>query len=50
MPLWLYNFASIGIQIGGIGVLAEKGFEKFGIKALIERYVLTATIAGVLFG
>jgi hypothetical protein len=25
--LKLHNFASMGIQMGGIGVLAEKGFE-----------------------
>ena len=50
------NFASIGIQIGGIGVLApkqRKTLAKFGIKALIGGTVaalLTATIAGMLIG
>jgi CNT family concentrative nucleoside transporter len=50
------NFASIGIQIGGIGVLApgqRKVLAAFGIKALIGgtcAALLTATIAGMLFG
>ncbi|WP_228547293.1 NupC/NupG family nucleoside CNT transporter [Nonlabens antarcticus] len=50
------NFASIGIQIGGIGVLApsqRKVLAKFGIRALIGgtcAALLTATIAGMLFG
>jgi len=50
------NFASIGIQIGGIGVLAPKQrltLARFGIKALIGGTVaalLTATIAGMLIG
>ncbi|TVZ52979.1 NupC/NupG family nucleoside CNT transporter [Dokdonia sp. Hel_I_53] len=50
------NFASIGIQIGGIGVLApgQRGtLAVFGIKALIGGTVaalLTATIAGMLIG
>jgi CNT family concentrative nucleoside transporter len=50
------NFASIGIQIGGIGVLApsqRNTLAKFGIKALIGGTVaalLTATIAGMLIG
>lgn len=50
------NFASIGIQIGGIGVLApnQRGtLARFGIKALIGGTVaalLTATIAGMLIG
>jgi len=50
------NFASIGIQIGGIGVLAptqRTTLAKFGIKALIGGTVaalLTATIAGMLIG
>lgn len=50
------NFASIGIQIGGIGVLApsqRKTLASFGIKALIGgtcAALLTATIAGMLFG
>lgn len=50
------NFASIGIQIGGIGVLApsqRKTLARFGVKALIGGTVaalLTATIAGMLIG
>ncbi len=50
------NFASIGIQIGGISVLApgqRNVLAKFGIKALIGGTVaalLTATIAGMLIG
>ncbi|QNJ97905.1 nucleoside transporter C-terminal domain-containing protein [Constantimarinum furrinae] len=50
------NFASIGIQIGGIGVLAPSQrttLARFGIKALIGGTVaalLTATIAGMLIG
>ena len=50
------NFASIGIQIGGIGVLAPSqrtNLAKFGIKALIGGTIaalLTATIAGMLIG
>jgi len=48
------NFASIGIQIGGIGVLApgqRKNLSEFGIKALIGGTVacfLTGAIAGML--
>jgi CNT family concentrative nucleoside transporter len=48
------NFASIGIQIGGIGAIApgqRKTLTKLGIKALVGGTVacfLTATIAGVL--
>jgi len=48
------NFASIGIQIGGIGVLApgqRKTLSEFGIKALIAGTVaclMTAAIAGFL--
>lgn len=48
------NFASIGIQIGGIGAIApgqRKTLTEFGIKALIGGTVacfLTACIAGVL--
>ena len=48
------NFASIGIQIGGIGAIApsqRKTLTEFGIKALIGGTVacfLTAVIAGVL--
>lgn len=50
------NFASIGIQIGGIGVLApsqRRVLARFGIKALIGGTIaalLTATIAGMLIG
>jgi CNT family concentrative nucleoside transporter len=48
------NFASIGIQIGGIGVLApgqRENLTKFGVKAMIGGTVaclLTASIAGIL--
>jgi CNT family concentrative nucleoside transporter len=48
------NFASIGIQIGGIGAIApgqRKTLTEFGIKALIAGTIacfLTAAIAGVL--
>ncbi len=48
------NFASIGIQIGGIGALApgqRKTLSEFGIKALIAGTVaslMTAAIAGML--
>ena len=48
------NFASIGIQIGGIGGLApnqQSNLAKFGIKALIGGTIaalMTATIAGML--
>lgn len=48
------NFASIGIQIGGIGAIApsrRKELSEFGIKALIGGTIacfLTATIAGML--
>lgn len=50
------NFASIGIQIGGIGSLApgqRKILSEFGIKALIGGSIaslLSATIAGMLIG
>lgn len=50
------NFASIGIQIGGIGALApnqRKTLARFGVKALIGGTVasfLTAVIAGVIVG
>ncbi len=49
------NFASIGIQIGGIGAIApgqRKTLTEFGIRALIGGTVacfLTASIAGALF-
>ena len=48
------NFASIGIQIGGIGVLApgqRKTLSAFGIKALIAGTVaclMTAAVAGMI--
>ena len=50
------NFASIGIQIGGIGAIApgqRKALTELGIKALIGGTVacfLTAAIAGMLVG
>ncbi|WP_299126815.1 nucleoside transporter C-terminal domain-containing protein [uncultured Winogradskyella sp.] len=50
------NFASIGIQIGGIGSLApgqRTQLSKFGIKALIGGTIaslISATIAGMIIG
>ena len=50
------NFASIGIQIGGIGSLApgqRKQLSKFGMKALIGgtlASLMSATIAGMIIG
>lgn len=50
------NFASIGIQIGGIGSLApgqRTQLSKFGIKALIGgtlASLISATIAGMIIG
>ncbi|WP_047548059.1 nucleoside transporter C-terminal domain-containing protein [Psychroserpens sp. Hel_I_66] len=50
------NFASIGIQIGGIGSLApgqRTQLSKFGIKALIGGTIaslISATIAGTIIG
>jgi CNT family concentrative nucleoside transporter len=50
------NFASIGIQIGGIGSLApgqRKTLSEFGVKALIGGTVaslMSATIAGMIIG
>ncbi len=50
------NFASIGIQIGGIGSLApgqRKTLSEFGIKALIGgslASLLSATLAGMIIG
>jgi CNT family concentrative nucleoside transporter len=50
------NFASIGIQIGGIGSLApgqRKVLSKFGMKALIGGTIaslISATIAGMIIG
>ena len=50
------NFASIGIQIGGIGALEpkqRKNLSKFGFKALMGgtlASLLSATIAGMIIG
>ena len=50
------NFASIGIQIGGIGSLApgqRKVLSEFGMKALIAGTIaslMSATIAGMIIG
>lgn len=50
------NFASIGIQIGGIGSLApgqRQTLSKFGMKALIGGTIaslISATIAGMIIG
>lgn len=50
------NFASIGIQIGGIGFLAptqRKTLSEFGMKALIGgtlASLLSATLIGILYG
>ncbi|WP_223154774.1 NupC/NupG family nucleoside CNT transporter [Aestuariibaculum sediminum] len=50
------NFASIGIQIGGIGSLApgqRKTLSKFGMKALVGGTIaslVSATIAGMIIG
>lgn len=50
------NFASIGIQIGGIGSLApgqRETLSKFGMKALIGGSIaslISATIAGMIIG
>lgn len=50
------NFASIGIQLGGIGSLApgqRKNLSEFGIKAVIGgtlASLLSATIAGMIIG
>lgn len=50
------NFASIGIQIGGIGSLApgqRKTLSRFGMKALIGGSIaslISATIAGMIIG
>jgi CNT family concentrative nucleoside transporter len=49
------NFASIGIQIGGIGVLAEnqrQSLSQLGLKALLGGTIacfLTAAVAGMFF-
>jgi len=50
------NFASIGIQIGGIGSLApgqRKTLSEFGLKAVLGGSIaslLSATIAGMILG
>jgi CNT family concentrative nucleoside transporter len=50
------NFASIGIQIGGIGSLApgqRKVLSKFGMRALLGgslASLVSATIAGMILG
>lgn len=50
------NFASIGIQIGGIGALApnqRKNLSEFGLKAVLGgtlASLLSATIAGTIIG
>ena len=50
------NFASIGIQIGGIGSLApsqRKVLSKFGVRALVGgtlASILSAIIAGAVIG
>jgi CNT family concentrative nucleoside transporter len=50
------NFASIGIQIGGIGSLApgqRKNLSEFGMKAVLGgslASLLSATIAGMILG
>ena len=50
------NFASIGIQIGGIGELApnqRKTLSKFGFRAVLGGTIaslLSATLAGALLG
>ncbi|HPG73477.1 MAG TPA: nucleoside transporter C-terminal domain-containing protein, partial [Bacteroidales bacterium] len=50
------NFASIGIQIGGIGSLApgqRKQLSKFGMKALLGgtlASLLSATMVGIILG
>ena len=50
------NFASIGIQIGGIGILApgqRKNLSELGLKAMVAGSIvslMSATIAGALIG
>ena len=50
------NFASIGIQIGGIGILApsqRKNLSEMGLKAMIAGTIvslMSATIAGAILG
>jgi CNT family concentrative nucleoside transporter len=50
------NFASIGIQVGGIGILApnqRKNLSELGLKAMIAGSIvslMSATIAGAIMG
>mgnify|MGYP003303355558 CR=1 FL=1 len=50
------NFASIGIQVGGIGVIAptqRKNLSELGLKAMIGGSIvslMSATIAGAILG
>ena len=50
------NFASIGIQIGGIGILApsqRKNLSELGLKAMVAGSIvslMSATIAGAILG
>ena len=50
------NFASIGVQIGGIGILApsqKKNLSELGLKAMLAGTIvslMSATIAGALLG
>jgi CNT family concentrative nucleoside transporter len=50
------NFASIGIQIGGIGIIApkkKKMLTELGFKAMIAGTLvslMSATIAGIILG
>jgi CNT family concentrative nucleoside transporter len=50
------NFASIGIQVGGIGIIApkqRKTLSELGLKAMIGGTIvslMSATIAGAILG
>jgi CNT family concentrative nucleoside transporter len=50
------NFASIGIQLGGIGAMAperRKDLARLGLKALFVGFLVTlinAAVAGLLLG
>ena len=50
------NFASIGIQVGGIGIIApkiRKTLTELGLKAMIAGTLvslMSATIAGIILG
>ena len=50
------NFASIGIQIGGIGIIApkrKKMLTELGLKAMIAGTIvslISASIAGIVIG